>query len=91
MIKHDGHLRGGKPEFLRKAIQAKNVEMVKFVAPKINASHFLTEIYVQMVANFRNLAKKSGNNEILEFLNSWTNSGSDDSEEWQDSYVSTNQ
>ena len=87
MIKHDALLRGGKPEFLRKAIQAKNVEMVKFVAPKIKASHFSTETYyVQMVENYRKLAKEYGNKEILEFLNSWMDSGSDDSEEWQDSY-----
>ena len=87
MIKHDALLRGGKPEFLRKAIQAKNIEMVKFVAPKIKASHFSTETYyVQMVENYRKLAKEYGNKEILEFLNSWTDSGSDDSEEWQDSY-----
>ena len=59
--------------------------MVKFIAPKIKASHFSTETYVEMVENFRKMAKNSGNKEILDFLNSWTDSGSDDSEEWQDS------
>ena len=59
--------------------------MVKFVAPKIKASHFSIESYDKMVENFRKMAKKSGNKEILDFLNAWTDSGSDDSEEWQGS------
>ena len=88
MVKYDaplGSIGWGKYDFLKKAIQAKNVEMVKFVAPKIKASQFSTETYGKMVENFRKMAKKSGNKEILDFLNSWTDSGSDDSEEWQDS------
>ena len=59
--------------------------MVKFILPKIETSQFYTETYVKMVENFRKMAKKSGDKEILDFLNAWTGPVSDDSEEWQDS------
>ena len=54
--------------------------MVKFIAPKIKASHFLPETYVKVVKDLREMAEQSENEEILEFLNSWI-----DSEEWQGS------
>ena len=60
--------------------------MVKFVAPKGKASHYFTEYYNEMVEDFCNMAKKSGNKEIFDFVNSlttWTVIGSDD-EDWQD-------
>ena len=41
MVKYDaplGTIGWGKYEFLKKAIQAKNFEMVKFVAPRIKVS-----------------------------------------------------
>ena len=59
--------------------------MVKFVAPKVKAIHYFTEYYNEMVEEFRNMAKKSGNKEIFDFINSWTTRtviGSDD-EDWQ--------
>ena len=52
--------------------------MVKFIAPKIKASHFLPETYAKMVKDFREVAEQSENEEILEFLNTWIDSGSDD-------------
>ena len=52
--------------------------MLKFVMSKIKASQ---QPYNKMDEYFRKMAKKSGNKEILDFLNSWTDSGSDDSEE----------
>jgi hypothetical protein len=70
-VKHDALLlKWREPDFLRKAIQVKNVEMVKFIAPKIKASQFSTETYVEMVEDFRKMAKKSGNKEILELVDS---------------------
>ena len=79
MVKHEAPLC--EPDFLGAAIQAKNVEMVKFIAPKIKASHFLPETYAKMVKDFREMAERSENEEILEFFNSWVDSGSGDSEE----------
>jgi hypothetical protein len=71
MLKHKPvDQKWSEPDFLRKAIQAKNVEMVKFIAPKIKASQFSTETYVEMVEDFRKMAKKSGNKEILELVDS---------------------
>ena len=61
--------------------------MVKFIAPKVKASHYFTEYYNEMVEEFCNMAKTSGNKEIFDFVNSWTTwtyLGSDDSEDWQD-------
>ena len=43
MVKNDAPFRWGKHDFLKKAIQAKNVEMVKFVAPKIKVSQYLCD------------------------------------------------
>ena len=45
------------------AIEAENIEMVKFVAPKIKKHEFPVDDYIK-------LAERSGNIEILEYLNS---------------------
>ena len=75
MVKYDaplGTIGWGKYEFLKKAIQAKNVEMVKFVAPKIKASQYLAETDRKLVEKLCKMTKNSGNREILDFLNFWT-------------------
>ena len=92
-------LKWREPDFLRNAIQDKNVEMVKFIWPKIEARQFSTETfytdynyitgtmrqtYVEMVEDLHKMAKESGNKEILELILG-VEPGSDDSEEWQDS------
>ena len=61
ILKYDGLL--DLSEFLAEAIRAKNVEMVKFVAPKIEKDEFSLKLYIK-------LAEQSGNEEILEYLNS---------------------
>ena len=68
MIKHDALLRGGKPEFLRKAIQAKNVEMVKFLGTEIHRKHEFSA-NVSLPKYIKELAEKSYNKEILKYLN----------------------
>ena len=78
MVKYDaplGSIGWGKYDFLKKAIQAKNVEMVKFVAPKIKVSQYLkylTGTEKRMVEKLCKMSKESGNREILDFLNFWT-------------------
>ena len=78
MVKYDaplGSIGWGKYDFLKKAIQAKNVEMVKFVAPKIKDSQYLkylTGTEKRMVEKLCKMSKESGNREILDFLNFWT-------------------
>ena len=75
MVKNDAPFRWGKHDFLKKAIQAKNVEMVKFVAPKIKDSQclkYLTGTEKRMVEKLCKMSKESGNREILDFLNFWT-------------------
>ena len=76
-------LKWREPDFLRNAIQDKNVEMVKFIWPKIEARQFSTETfytdynyitgtmrqtYVEMVEDLHKMAKESGNKEILELI-----------------------
>ena len=72
MVKHDAPLRSRKCYFLKKAIQAKNVEMVKFLAPKIKVSQYFTETDKKLVEKLCKMTKNSGNKEILDFLNFWT-------------------
>lgn len=68
ILKYDGPL--DLPEFLAEAIRVENVEMVKFVAPKIKKHKLPAKWYIK-------LAEQSGNEEILEYLNSLINNSGD--------------
>ena len=68
ILKYDGLL--DLSEFLAEGIRAKNVEMVKFVAPKIEKDEFSLKLYIK-------LAEQSGDEEILEYLNSLTKNSED--------------
>ena len=77
ILKYDGSL--DLPEFLAEAIRAKNVEMVKFVAPKIEIHKLPAKWYIK-------LAEQSGNEEILEYLNSLINNSEDLDSDSDDSF-----
>ena len=51
------------PDFLAEAIRAKNVELVKFMAQKIEKHEFTAKLFLK-------LAEQSGNAEILEYIKS---------------------
>ena len=62
ILKYDGDILD-LPLFLVEAIRAENVELVKFVAQKIETHEFKAHMFL-------NLAEQSGNAEILEYIRS---------------------
>ena len=62
ILKYDGDILD-LPLFLVEAIRAENVELVKFVAQKIETHEFKAHMFL-------NLAEQSGNAEILEYIKS---------------------
>ena len=62
ILKYDGDMLD-LPDFLAEAIRAENVELVKFMAQKIEKHEFTAKIFLK-------LAEQSGNEEILEYIKS---------------------
>ena len=62
ILKYDGDMLDF-PDFLAEAIRAENVELVKLMAQKIEKHEFTAKLFLK-------LAEQSGNEEILEYLNS---------------------
>ena len=62
ILKYDGDMLD-LPDFLAEAIRAENVELVKFVAQKIEKHEFTAKFFLK-------LAEQSGNAEILEYIKS---------------------
>ena len=60
ILKYDGDILD-LPLFLVEAIRAENVELVKFVAQKIEKHEFTAKLFLK-------LAEQSGNAEILEYI-----------------------
>ena len=74
ILKYDGPL--DLQEFLAEAIRAENVEMVKFVASNME-KHKLHNYPILSVHFYIKLAEQSGNEEIVEYLNSLINNSED--------------
>ena len=62
ILKYDGDILD-LPLFLVEAIRAENVELVKFMAQKIEKHEFTAKLFLK-------LAEQSGNAEILEYIKS---------------------